>query len=320
MQDVSTGHHEAAVPIVLAFTPNYFVPVATCITSVLQNAAAHATFHFICLLTEALPTAMQELLKGLASEQQRFTFIDLTGALSPDIYVDPKYTIAASYRLLLPDLLPQYDKILYIDCDMIFRNDLSVLYRTVDLEDNYMAGVFEATLPEQRVHMEAIGCKPGTYINSGLLFMNLNQLRADKMVGKFLEAAKVEGLEFPDQDVINQLCKGRIVGLPPFWNSIRTFLLPQYKASFLRFYTEEDWRMVQSQGNVHYTGPKPWNRFTVAFDLWWTFYDQLPDAIKRFISIDRKLTLFARFYKNSFGKFSINLLQAVYRKLKGTPE
>jgi len=320
MPDLATARDEDEVPIVIAFTPNYFVPVATCITSVLQNAAAHKTFHFICLLTEALPTAMQELLKGLAGEQQRFTFIDLTGALSPDIYVDPKYTIAASYRLLLPDLLPQYDKILYIDCDMIFRNDLSVLYRTVDLQDNYMAGVFEATLPAQRAHMEAIGCKPGTYINSGLLLMNLKQLRADKMVSRFLEAAKVEGLEFPDQDVINQLCKGRIVGLPPFWNSIRTFLLPQYKASFLQFYTEQDWQMVQRQGNIHYTGPKPWNRFTVAFDLWWSYYDRLPNAIKRFISMDSKLVLFAGFYKNSFGKFSINLLQAVYRKLKGTPE
>lgn len=320
MPHVATGRDEDEVPLVLAFTPNYFVPVATCIRSVLHHAAPDATFHFICLLTEALPIAMQQLLTGLADKTHKFTFTDLTGKLPDDVYVDPKYTIAASFRLLLPDLLPQYEKILYIDCDMIFRNDLHMLYHSLDLRDNYMAGVFEATLPAQRAHMEAVGCKPGTYINSGLLCMNLKQLRADKMVGKFLEAAKVDGLEFPDQDVINQLCQGRILGLAPFWNSIRTFLLPQYKASFLQFYTEQDWQMVQKKGNIHYTGPKPWNRFTVAFDLWWSYYDRLPGAVKKCMTIDPKLALFARVYQTSFGKFSVQLLQAVYRKFKWRAE
>ena len=53
--------------------------------------------------------------------------------------------------------------------------------------------------------------------------MNLAQLRQDNMVPRFLEAAKAEGLQFPDQDVLNQLCKDRILGLPPYYNSIRTF-------------------------------------------------------------------------------------------------
>ncbi|TDS13789.1 lipopolysaccharide biosynthesis glycosyltransferase [Sphingobacterium paludis] len=320
MQEERTGPNQIEVPIVLAFTPNYFVPVATCITSVLQYAGETSKFHFICLLTEALPTAMQELLKDLGAARARFTFMDLTGAVSEEIYVDPKYTIAASYRLLLPSLLPEYDKILYIDCDMIFQNDLSILYHRMDLQDNYMAGVFEATLEVQQAHMQAIGCAPGSYINSGLLLMNLKQLRADDMVSQFLEAAKVEGLAFPDQDVINQLCKGRIVGLPPFWNSIRTFLLPQYKTSFLKFYTEQDWRTVQRRGNVHYTGPKPWNTFTVAFDLWWSYYNRLPVAIKKLITIDPKLVLIATVYRNSLGKFGVKLVQTVYRRLKGRAE
>jgi len=259
---------------------------------------------------------MQQLLSDLAGELGRFTFMDLTDALSADIYVDPKYTIAASYRLLLPDLLPYYDKVLYIDCDMIFRNDLSELYQTIDLADNYMAGVFEATLEVQQAHMQAIGCAPGTYINSGLLLMNLKQLRADGMVAKFLEAAKEEGLEFPDQDVINQLCKGRIIGLSPFWNSIRTFLLPQYKADFLKFYTEQDWQTVQQNGNVHYTGPKPWKTFTVAFDLWWSYYNTLPEEIKQLLPIDPKLAMFAKIYQKPWGRTLVHSLQRIYRKVK----
>lgn len=304
-------------PIVVAFTPNYFVPVATCMLSVLKNAADQARFHFTCLLTEPLPAEMQQHLLSLGGDRARFTFLDLTGQLSGDVYVDPKYTIAASYRLLLPELLPHEDKVLYIDCDMIFQNDLSVLYHTIDLQDNYMAGVFEATLDFQQAHMDAIGCKAGSYINSGLLLMNLAQLRQDNMVPRFLEAAKVQGLEFPDQDVINQLCAGRIVGLAPYWNSIRTFLLPQYKSNFLRYYTEADWQAVQNRGNVHYTGPKPWKSFTVAFDLWWRYYALLPDSIKSLMPIAPKLRLFATIYQHAAGRQAIDLFRTIYRKVKG---
>ncbi len=317
MEDTSAIDVKKEIPVVVAFTPNYFVPVATCISSVLRNATEDARFYFICLLTEALPVRMQELLFELAGERGRFTFMDLADALSVDIYVDPKYTVAASYRLLLPDLLPQYDKVLYIDCDMIFRNDLSELYYNLDLADNYMAGVFEATLEVQQAHMQAIGCMPGTYINSGLLLMNLKQLRTDGMVAKFLEAAKEEGLEFPDQDVINQLCKGRTVGLHPSWNSIRTFLLPQYKADFLKFYTDQDWQIVQRKGNVHYTGPKPWKTFTVAFDLWWGYYNMLPEEIKQLLLVDPKLALFAKIYQKPWGRTFVHSLQRIYRKVKG---
>lgn len=301
-------------PIVVAFTPNYFVPAATCIFSILESGKGEE-YHFICLLTEDLPKDLKELLVNLGGDRCRFSFISLAGKLQ-DIYVDEKYTVAASFRLLLPDLLPLYDKVLYVDCDMIVRNNLSELYRAIDLQDSYLAGVFETTLDFQQEHIRAISCDPGEYVNSGLLLMNLSQLRKDNMVEKFLEAAKVEGLEFPDQDVLNQLCKGKIIGLPPYLNSIRSFLLPQYKAFFLQYYTNQDWQDVQNEGNVHYTGPKPWNSFTVAFDIWWRCYKQLPEDIKRHSRVKIKMRLLSNLYLTAIGRILINTIRTLYRKTK----
>lgn len=305
---------DSQTPIVIAFTRNYFVPVATCILSILE-CAKNESYHFICLLTEALPDDLQGMMVRLGKDRCRFSFINLAGKLQ-DIYVDEKYTIAASYRLLLPDLLPEYDKVLYIDCDMIFRNNLAELYRSFDLQDNYLAGVFEATLDFQHKHMQYIGCEPGKYINSGLLLMNLAQLRKDNMVEKFLEAAKAEGLEFPDQDVLNQHCKGKIIGLPPYWNSIRSFLLPQYKTFFLKYYTDQDWRDVQRNGNVHYTGAKPWNSFTVAFDLWWFYYGQLPAEIKSQGQVSTRIQCLSKVYLTVVGRAFISAVRSLYRKIK----
>ncbi|HFK5529222.1 TPA: glycosyltransferase family 8 protein [Elizabethkingia anophelis] len=304
-----------AIPLVLAFTPNYFIPAATCLYSIIKNSSKAEKFHVICLLTEELPLDMIEKLKRLTSDRIQYSFINLTGKLK-DVYIDERYTIAASYRLLLPDLLPEYDKALYIDCDVIVRNNLAELYNEIDLKDNYLAAVYEASLDFQIPYLHSIGSRPGEYINSGFLIMNLKQLRQDGMVTRFLQAAKSDGLQFPDQDVLNKLCKGRILALPPYYNSIRTFFLPQYKKDFLNYYSEKDWNNVQEHGTIHYTGAKPWNSFTVKFRDWWDYYEQLPTEIKNEWQVNNKMYTLYRLYRTAIGSFFINSLQSIYRKLK----
>lgn len=303
------------IPLVLAFTPNYFIPAAVCILSVLKHAEPADYFHIICLLSEPLPDRMQQQLRRLGGNRAHCSFIDLRGKLQ-GIYVDEKYTIAASYRLLLPDLFPGYAKVLYVDCDMVVRNNLARLYRETELGNNYLAGVFEATLDFQVAHIKAVGCEPGKYVNSGFLLMNLKQLREDNMVDKFLAASKSAELEFPDQDVLNKLCRGRILGLPPYYNGIRTFYLPRYKSDFLKYYTEEEWDRINAQGTVHYTGTKPWAAFTVQFDVWWAYYAQLPREIRKEEQVNGKVKCLAKVYRTPLGGGLVDGLQAIYRKLK----
>ena len=303
------------IPLVIAFTPNYFVPAATCLLSIMKNSEIDDKFDVIVLLSEDLPQQMKDKLERLGKSRMTFTYLNLEGQLS-DIYVDEKYTVAASYRLLLPELLPQYNSVLYIDCDVIVRNNLANLYRSVDLKDNYLAGIFEATLNFQLPHMEALGCKPGGYINSGFLIMNLELLRKDGMSDKFIEASKADYLEFPDQDVLNMLCKGRILGLPPIYNSIRTFFLPQYKKDFLKYYTEKDWEQVQHSGTIHYTGAKPWNNVTVKFVDWWQYYEQLPKEIKDENEHSKKIWVMFRIHDSYIGDSLFYVFQNLYRWLK----
>ncbi|OJU52170.1 MAG: stress protein [Bacteroidales bacterium 45-6] len=309
------NYRNSNIPLVIAFTPNYFIPAATCLLSILKHSDKSDKFDVIVLLSKDLPQVMKDKLHRFGGERMSFTYLNLEGRLA-DIYVDEKYTVAASYRLLLPDLLPEYDKVLYIDCDVIVRNNLAELYRSVELRDNYMAGVFEATLDFQIPHLEAIGCKPGEYINSGFLIMNLTKLRQDNMASKFIEASKAEYLEFPDQDVINQLCKGKILGLPPYCNSIRTFFLPQYKSSFLKFYSEKDWQAVQEHGTVHYTGTKPWDSFTVEFKVWWQYYEALPKEVKQEGKRNTGMYLLYKFYSSKLGALLGTTFQRTYRTIK----
>lgn len=303
------------IPIVIAFTPNYVVPAVTCLMSIINNLKETSQLHVICLISEELPEEMKLRIQQIGRLCVEYSFVNLQGRLR-DVYVDAKYTEAASYRLLLPSLFPEYNKVMYIDCDVIVRNDLANLYRNIDLKNNYLAAVFEAPLDFQVERFKAIGCNPMEYINSGFLIMNLELMRRDNMVEKFLKALRVDYLEFPDQDVLNQLCKGKIIGIPPYYNSIRTFFLPQYKKVFLQKYTEKDWDEIQRHGTVHYTGAKPWNHFTIEFCLWWQYYERLPQDIKENWKVNKKMYFLYRIYNSYFGRILINGVQSIYRKLK----
>ena len=266
------------IPLAIAFTRNYFVQAATTLRSVL-DASPDGQFRVVCMLTEAIPQRMQDELKRMGKGRLELEYLPLKGRLQ-GVYIDPRYTEAASLRLILPELLPELERVIYLDCDIIVRQDLARLWKETDLGDNYLAAVYEAAIEGQAERFRALGCDPAKYFNSGFLLMNLAQMRTEKVSEKLLDACRVPYLEFPDQDALNQVCQGRVLPLSPLYNSIRTFFILKYKPDFVRQYGEELWGKVQREATIHYTGGKPWNLFTVQFGAWWRVYGTLPAEIK----------------------------------------
>ena len=303
-----------ATPLAIAFTPNYFVPAATMLRSLLD--ASTSSFEVICLVTEEIPTRMQDKLCRLGGGRLSFRYIPLKGRLE-GIYTDPRYTEAASFRLLLPELLPEYDSLVYIDCDVIVRQDIGKLYRETDLGDNYLGVVFEAPIENQADRFRALGCNPRCYFNSGFLLMNLKTMREEKVSEKLLEACKVPYLEFPDQDALNQVCQGRVLPLSPLYNGIRTFFLLQYRPDFEQEYPQPGlWEKVQREATIHYTGGKPWQLLTVQFAAWWRTYDSLPEEMKVEWTAPSQVQRLWKFYRiKPIGRL-IEASRTLKRKLK----
>lgn len=301
--------------IVIAFTHNYFVPAATTLRSLLDSSSADDHYEVICLVSEEIPQRQKDKLSALSGERIRYRYINLAGRLQ-GVYVDPRYSEAASFRLLLPEILPEYNKVLYIDCDVIIRNNLAVLYRNTNLADNLLAAVYEAPIEHQGERWAAIGCDPHRYFNSGFLMMNLKQMRIEGTSRKLIDGLKSNYLEFPDQDILNQVCQGRVLALKPIYNSIRTFFLPQYKADFLKQYSESDWDEVQKHGTIHYTGGKPWNILSVKFEEWWNTYRTLPREIREEWAPSGKIRAIAFIYRTKFGAIIVESARNIIRRFK----
>lgn len=283
------------VPLIVAFTPNYLVPVATTLRSVLDSSPIETTYDVLCLVSEMPDASFRHKLSLIdgGTGRLQFRYMNLEHKLK-GAYVDSRYTSAANYRLVIAEELPEYKYAIYTDCDVIIRQDLGALYRDLELGDAYMAGVAEASTAWQVERYAKLGCVKGEYINSGFLVLNLEVMRRERLSERFAQfLAEAEYLEFPDQDAINVVCRGRLHYLPPKYNSIRTFLLPAYRDLFLRYYTQQDLEQVHQEGNIHYTGTKPWKGYAVYLEYWWSTYLTLPREIRLDMHINVRLRLLA---------------------------
>ena len=127
----------------------------------------------------------------------------------------PILTTAAYYRLLIPELIPEYDKIIYSDVDVIFRNDLSDIFHNTNLDQYYIAGVNSLSylIPGLNDYYYKLKLDSHRIIYSGNIIINSKRILDDKLLSKFKSLAK-NNYRFQDMDVLNIACQNNIFYLP----------------------------------------------------------------------------------------------------------
>lgn len=160
----------------------------------------------------------------------------------------PHITRQTFYRYILADLFPDLDKALYLDTDLVVRGDLSELWNT-DLGNSLCAGVRDLWIDKIHYKPEIGFGLDELYVNGGVLLFNLAAIRREGLVSCMFDTTRKlsDTIRFQDQDVINIVCRGRIMELPERFN----------------FATENVARHPDGCSEaviVHYTGcRKPWS-------------------------------------------------------------
>lgn len=262
------------VPIVFCFDDHLLFSAGVCITSLLENAASN-TFYDIFILHDG--KAMYPYSKYLELLHEKYTNFSIiyrsVGNEFKNAFEVRGITVAAYYRLLIPELIPEYTKIMYHDVDVIFRKDLWDTFNNLDLGSNYVGGVVSPGFLNEKISRKRIkmGLVPEEYILSGNLVFNSELLRRDNIVSQFKKEAKQNYLH-QDMDVINLVCKGRISYLSPtFCGTIEIFRMAAIGKE-QSVYLLSDLEEMQRNGIVHYNGPKPWKGWCPNFDIWWEYY------------------------------------------------
>ena len=194
--------------------------------------------------------------------------------------------ISSYYRIFLADILPDVDRIIYLDADTLLTGDLTELWRT-DLEGNFLAACLDERAYMKKV-FSVLNPRRREYFNSGVLVFDLCLFRKYKTINDFLDflVDTADLYELGDQDALNLYFLDAVKLLDSSWN----YGVPSYK----------EYGQINNINLLHFYGKaKPLR----------SFYDYVSDdKIREFVRLYRKYYHEAAElteYKNSNSKISI---------------
>ncbi len=217
------------IPVFFSTDDNYIPYLDVAISSLIANASRNYSYKIIVLNTGL---KNENIAKVKMNERPGFVidFIDISKQIEnikshfKKVY---HFSIVTYYRLFIASLFPQYEKIVYLDCDLVVLGDISELYNT-ELGENILGAVYDqyvCNTKEFRVYVEkAIGVNPDTYFNAGVLVISLEQFRKNDIEEKFINLLTEHDFDLldPDQAYLNYLCFGKTHLLPNGWNKAPT--------------------------------------------------------------------------------------------------
>lgn len=215
------------IPIFFAADNNYAPFLAVSIKSLLERASKDNFYNIRVLTTDLSSSWRTRILNEMCrySAYSTVEIVDLKEKLKELARLFPTrdyYSKETYNRFFIPDLFPQYDKVLYLDCDIIFLHDVADLYNT-PLGDNLVAAAPEEVMAEVDTYGEyvekALGIDRNEYFNAGVLLINAAMFREERVVEKFLSLlSRFTFRVTQDEDYLNVICKGRTVLLDLGWN------------------------------------------------------------------------------------------------------
>ena len=274
------------IPIVFAFDNRLTMAAAVALTSLMINAADD-TFYDIFILHSEKEKLDKDVIAKVSDKFKKCHITYRTvGPIFDNAYEIRQITTPAYYRLLIPDLIPEYDKVIYSDVDVIFRSDLAEIYNT-DISGYYFAGVnsmahFDNDLINY--YTKKLKLSPAGIIYSGNLIINCKELRAAIKIKEDILAKSKEKYRFQDMDVINIACRGHIKYLPPSFcltNYINKAIV-ENDSKILTLWNDNELHKAMNNGIIHYNGQKPWKGYCPNFDIWWEYYRKSPIFDEKF--------------------------------------
>lgn len=169
-------------------------------------------------------------------------------------------------RLFIEKILPlDIDKILYLDTDVIVYNDIDSLY-DIDLSSFYCAACRDISI-EQFAKFELAKRNVKRYFNSGVMLLNMKEIRNKKIGDKLLQTYFNPPQDFVgdawwhDQSILNYCFEENVMFLDPKWN-IQSILFgyPQYD-EYIKKCGYSNLNDLFQRGSISHAqgGAKPWN-------------------------------------------------------------
>ncbi len=249
------------IPIALICDENYVMPTSVVITSLIENKLPE-TYYDIHIFGDKISQKSKDILKNMEKENIKISIHDIENKFN-NLGGEHVYVSKSAYiKFDLQNLLPQYDKLLYIDSDVLVTNDLTTLYNT-DIKTVY-AGVVEdmyATLVKPEEYMIDGVDK---FFNSGVMLLNTKKLRDENITLELIKNRKMLSDITVDNMTFVYTFKDNVRYLSPVYNYMNPstcFINRDYYHFYNdeKFNTSEKVLPINALTIIHFTAEKPWN-------------------------------------------------------------
>ena len=277
---------------VVASTDQNYVPhMAALIASVFEEADEGHFVHFV-VLDGGMGKRQRQLMLRLKRlrEHAEITFVPMGEMFAP-LAAHTYFTRATFYRLVLPDIMPDHDKVVFLDTDLVVVEDPTPLMH-VDVTGRAMAAVDDLVMRSfvelEVLSLDKTGGVPAgeyladyldlgpddTYRQVGVLVLNLDWLRETGLCETMIEDLAERPHWFLDQDVINMRLARHAVPLEARWNVIH---MDERHRGALGEDDEDAYAEAhRDPAIVHYAGiGKPWRNDLSPFGHYYWEYLRL---------------------------------------------
>lgn len=281
-----------SINICLSSDNNYIQHLAVTIASILKNKAEDDSFSFIILDGGITDENKEKIiaLKSICDFDIEFVTVDNSLFAKCPIQDWTHLSIVGYYRLVLPDIKPEWDKIIYLDCDIIVRDSLKELFN-LDIGDCYIASVTDIS---SKKHAKRLGLN--SYSNTGVLLISSNKWREDNVTDKLFKwiDENNEKIVLHDQDILNAAINDKIKPLDSKWNTL-----------YLTRSLAEDREKLENAKIIHFIDKKkPWlfysgDKFAGEY-LYYLGFTPFKDFLKTYKKKIVPVSLIKRFLKLIF--------------------
>ena len=232
----------------------------------------------IYVLTSHLSEENMKSIKKHEVENCSIEFVQLSKELDKVqnmFHLRDYYSKETYYRIFIPNLFPQYQKVLYLDCDITVLGDVSELYNT-EIHGYYVAAAQEEVMQTFEVFgnyvEQADGINRKEYFNAGILLINCRRWRNKLIAERFVDLLnRYKFRVVQDEDYLNVLCKNNVKKLNLGWNKT------SYKNET---FDDKDLKIIHWKINW-----RPWKYKDVLYEEYFWKYAKMTDFYDKLIQM-----------------------------------
>ncbi len=256
-----------AVTVCFSSSNEYAPFLCITISSIIQNASSNH-FYDIVILTTDMSENNKSIISRFVEQAPNFSirFMNIKHFVEDKtFYTWAHFTAFTYYRLLIPDLFCKYEKVIYLDSDIVINVDIANLfdydidgYLLAAVQDSHVMGRINPKHPsysDSDYYLDVLKADVYGYFQAGVMLINIKEFAHRFAPGELIEKAGQSHYRWLDQDLLNVECQGHVKRLQNNWN---VMIINNPKKIDEEYLPDEDYNAYMAARRdpwvIHYVG------------------------------------------------------------------